>query len=262
MTNTPEEFARELERWKREKDMPWGRLRYDTARMNIARHTGDGPLRILDVGGGDGMDANYYARQGHQVTLTDCSASMLSEARKFAEAQGVASLVKTVRTSQDAPLDIPDDGPYDLILCNMMLKYTPDPQAVLEAMCARLTPGGLLSITDSNRYSDAYFQAILMDDLPAAIEAVGRKEYMHTWVNRVVPGFCADDYIDRLAENGCTLAGQYGIQNVIAYLPNEPKFDPAYFEQLKELEYKLTDQYPYYLLARVFQVIGRREVNK
>lgn len=47
--------------------------------MNISRHTAKEKLRILDVGGGDGMDAIYYAKKGHTVTLNDCSSTMLAE---------------------------------------------------------------------------------------------------------------------------------------------------------------------------------------
>jgi len=68
-----DEFGQMLPDWKEANSMSWGRLRYDTAWMNIAHHTDDRRLRILDVGGGDGMYAIRYARLGHSVTLTDCS---------------------------------------------------------------------------------------------------------------------------------------------------------------------------------------------
>jgi len=98
-----------------------------------------------------------------------------------------------------------------------------------------------------------------MNSLPDAIEAVGIRDYFHPYVNRITPRFSADDFIDLLNENGCSLAGQYGAINLCAYLPNEPKFNPEYFNDLKELEFQLSDHFPYYLLARFFQVIGRKD---
>jgi S-adenosylmethionine-dependent methyltransferase len=57
---------------------------------NIAKHVEDRPLRILDIGGGDGLDAIHCTSLGHSVTLTDYSLTMLSEAKKSEEEQGVA----------------------------------------------------------------------------------------------------------------------------------------------------------------------------
>jgi hypothetical protein len=47
--------------------------------------------------------------------------------------------------------------------------------------------------------------------------------------------------------------------NVCAYLSNKPKFDPEYYSEKEKLEDCLTDRYPYYLLARFFQVIVQKE---
>ncbi len=41
---------------------------------------------------------------------------------------------------------------------------------------------------------------------------------------------------------------------------NDIKSDPAFFAQLERLEYAMSDKYPYHLLARYFQVIGRKTV--
>jgi len=69
VSNTSDEFGEVLERWKQENEMPWGRLRYDTSRMNIARHTGKKKLRILDVGGGNGIDPFIMQNRAIQLPL-------------------------------------------------------------------------------------------------------------------------------------------------------------------------------------------------
>ena len=258
MSNTPDEFSEVLELWKKENKMPWGQLRYDTSRMNISRHTGKKKLRILDMGGGDGMDAIYYAQKGHTVTLTDCSSTMLTEARKSADRQGVSEQLVFFQTAPDSLLDNLNEQLFDLILCHMMIEFVPDPKALFSEMCNLLAPGGIISILDTNRYSDVYMRAFQMNSLPDALEAVGKREYFHPWVNRITPRFSAEDFIEMLDENGCSLAGHYGVLNICAYLPNEPKFNSEYFINLKELENQLSDRYPYYLLARFFQVIGRK----
>jgi len=53
--------------------------------------------------------------------------------------------------------------------------------------------------------------------------------------------------------------GYFGLRCVVDYLTdNQPKFNPAYFAELEELEYAMTDRYPYYLLARMFQIIVQK----
>jgi len=55
---------------------------------------------------------------------------------------------------------------------------------------------------------------------------------------------------------GWFLLGHFGLRNIVDYLTdNESKFDPTYFAKL---EYAMTDQYPYYLLARMFQIIAQK----
>lgn len=262
MPSTTDEFGQNLENWKDENAMPWGRLRYHSAWRNIARHVAEGrTLRILDIGGGDGMDALQYVSQGHTVTLADCSPAMLAAAQRSAEEQGVADRVTLVQTGSDIIPDLPRETPFDLILCHMMIEFVPDAHVLLCGACKLLAGGGLLSILDTNRYSDVYMQALQMNNLPAARKAVGAREYFHPWVSRLTPRFSAEEFIDRLEQYGCSLAGHYGVLSVCAYLPNAPKFDSHYYAELEELEDRLADVYPYYLLARFFQVIARRVEN-
>jgi S-adenosylmethionine-dependent methyltransferase len=258
MTTVADDFAHVLPNWKDENAMPWGQLRYHSVWKNLARHTENRLSRILDIGGGDGMDAIHYAGLGHSVTLTDCSPAMLSEARLAAEQQGVAERLKFYQTGPEALPDLPREQPFDLILCHMMIEFVPDAQALLRNACTLLSAGGLLSIVDTNRYSDVYMQAIQMNNLPGALNAVDAKEYFHPWVNRLTPRFSADELIDTLNQYDCSLVGHYGVLNLCGYLPNEPKFDPQYYSELEELEYHLADKYPYYLLARFFHVIARK----
>jgi S-adenosylmethionine-dependent methyltransferase len=238
--------------------MPWGRLRYHSAWRNIAKHVEDRPLRILDIGGGDGVDAIHYASLGHSVILTDCSPAMLSEARKSAEQHGIAERMRFFQTGPEATPDLFHEQPFDLILCHMMIEFVPDVRSLLQDVCKLLGTEGLLSILDTNRYSDVYMQAFQMNCRSGACNAVGAKEYYHPWVNRMTPRFAANEIIDLLGQYGCLLVGHYGVLNVCAYLPNEPKFDPRYYSELEKLEDSLTDEYPYYLVARFFQVIVQK----
>jgi len=258
MSVTVDEFGQVLHKWQEENTMPWGRLRYHSTWRNIAKHVEGRPLRILDTGGGDGMDAIHYAGLGHSVTLSDCSPTMLSEAKKSAEEQGVTERLRFIQTSPEAVPDLFHEQPFDLILCHMMIEFVPDAQSFLRDTCKLLSTNGLFSVLDTNRYSDVYMQAFQIKSLSGARNAVGIKEYFHPWVNRLTPRFSADELIDQFSKYNCSLVGHYGVLNVCAYLPNDPKFDPQYYSELEKLEDSLTDRYPYYLLARFFQVIVQK----
>jgi hypothetical protein len=73
-------------------------------------------------------------------------------------------------------------------------------------------------------------------------------------------GFANRIHIVAQRANGCTLAGHYGVQCICDYLPNERKFGAEYFNALEQLEHNLTATYPYYLLARFYQVIMQKTV--
>jgi S-adenosylmethionine-dependent methyltransferase len=205
MSVNVDEFGQVLQKWQEENMMPWGRLRYHSTWKNIAKHIKDRPLRILDIGGGDGMDAIHYAGLGHSVTLSDCSPTMLSEAKRSAEEQGVAERLRFIQTGPEAVPDLSHEPPFDLILCHMMIEFVPDAQSLLHDACKLLSTNGLFSVLDTNRYSDVYMQAFQMKSLSGARNAVGAKDYFHPWVNRLTPRFSADEIIDQFGQHNCSL---------------------------------------------------------
>ena len=74
----------------------------------------------------------------------------------------------------------------------------------------------------------------------------------------MTPLYSAEEIIAILEKSGCSLAGQYGIHNVFYYLPDERKSDPQAVAELEQLEHRLTSEYPYYLMARFYQVIMQK----
>lgn len=101
---------------------------------------------LLDVGGGLGQLAAWFAERGHAVTLVEPAAEMRERAR--------AQLTGWPVTLVDAPLQrLPDvaPGPWSLIACHAVLEWLADPRAALATLAARLAPGGQLSLMVFNR---------------------------------------------------------------------------------------------------------------
>lgn len=259
MPVTADEFNHVMDEWQEWQSLPWGRLFYSIAHHNLQMHLITGqPLRILDVGGGNGMDALYYAGLGHHVVLLDYSSAMLADAQKRAEEQGLAGRITFVEADAQQVKTAAAGETFDLILCDLMIEFVQDPPALLRDITELLAPGGLLSLIDGNRYCESLRTALFQNDLTAALNAVGTTEYPHRWFNRSVPIYSAEEMIQMLRANGCELVNQYGIWCITQYLPNEPKFEPEYYAELERLEFCLSGTYPYYLLARMYQVVVRK----
>jgi S-adenosylmethionine-dependent methyltransferase len=252
------DYDQVVDKWKEWQSYPWGKLVYRVARINLQRHMGDRRLRILDVGGGNGYNAIYFAKLGHAVTLLDYSPAMLAEARKAAALEGVVEKISFIQADVNDIQQVLGGEQFDLILCHLMIEFVGEPVAALHAICQRLAPGGLLSVLDANRYSEVYRKAFQANDLVAALGLVESKAYFHPWFNCLTPLFSSSEMISILCASGCELIGDYGVLCLCAYLPNEPKYEAAYFQALENLECRLTDTYPYHLLARFYQVLVKR----
>ena len=103
------------------------------------RHPQTGPARILDAGAGTGaLSSAYAATTSHpcQFDLLDLSAEMLS----VATAQLGPRATAVLGGLGDAAL--PRDT-YDRVLCGHVIEHCEDPQAALDWLWTRLTPGGV-----------------------------------------------------------------------------------------------------------------------
>jgi len=256
---TADEVDAAVSEWKEWQSSPWAKLLYSISRFNIQRHLENHPLRILDVGGGNGFNAIYFAQQGHSVTLLDCSPFMLSDAKQTADKEGVFEKITFCQADVGTIQDRFQGQQFDLILCHLMIEFVSEPKKVLKNICDLMASDGLLSLLDANRYSEVYRKAIQANDLEAALKVINTKEYFHPWIHRLTPLFSSSEMIDILRANGCEAVGDYGIRCICDYLPNEPKYEAKYFEALEQLERKLTGTYPYNLLARFYQVIIKKK---
>lgn len=98
----------------------------------------------LDVGCGAGLLAEPLARLGASVTGIEPSADLVAAARAHAQGQGL-DIDYRVGTVEGVT------GRFDLVTAMEVIEHVPDPQAFLQALEARLSPGGLLILSTPNR---------------------------------------------------------------------------------------------------------------
>lgn len=252
-------FDDQLARWKQEMEAPWARLKYQLVQANLARHLGPPPLRVLDAGGGNGLDALPLAAQGYPVDLVDYSPAMLADAaRQAAQLAPAAPIVTHSADLRDIAALFPA-ARFDLVLCHNVLQYIDDVPALFRSLAALLRPGGWMSVVSINRYSIPYHAAFLDGDLAAAFAQLGARTARARIFDADMRSFSAAELSQELTRAGLVVEADYGIRCLCDYWgDNARKADPQVFAQIERLERALTGQHPYKLLARYFQVIARR----
>ncbi len=262
MSDAADKFDTAMTAWQEWQEAPWGRLRYTIAETNLVRHLDaeDGPLRILDLAGGDGGDALRLAARAHHVTVVDYAPAMLAAAAERASSAGLAELITCVEADVTAlPADIAD-GEFDVVLCHNLLPYVDDVPGTLAAALAPLKRGGLLSVMAINRHSAALNIAVREMDPATALTALDSDRARTQTFDSVLTLHTAEEITPVLLSLGCQDVRHYGIRSFCDYLTDDArKYDPAFYADLEELELAATARPPYMHTARLFQLTAWKQ---
>jgi S-adenosylmethionine-dependent methyltransferase len=221
-------------------------LRYTVTEANLLRHLDPSPQRVLDVAGGNGVEAVRLAALGHEVTVLDPAGAMLNLAIETAESVDVGDRLHVVQAGAlDAP-EVFGRHEFDLVLCHNLLHYVDNPREVLAAVTSPLRGGGLLSLLGPN--TD-------FDPLHAAVRDLDPDEAVRTLQGeRPAP---VGELIGLLAELGVTEVVRYGVRCVADLIDGAHAEDRAFLADLTRLEIALADRMPQLLTARYFQLLAR-----
>ena len=252
-------FDQNIERWDHEQSQPWQKLKYKLVQAHLAKHMGPEPGRILDAGGGTGLESIPLAEQGHRVDIVDYSKEMLAGAERRAAAVGLQERVALhFANVREVPRLFPDPQ-FDLVLCHNVIQYVENLPGLLKELVAALKPGGLISIVSINRYSIPFRIAMPRGDLGEALANLDARRQTAILFDATMNCYSAGEIAELLGSAGCAVEQDYGIRCICDYWgDNDLKSDPATFRQLEELEFALAERHPYKLLARYFQVIARK----
>ena len=143
-----------------------GRIRLAVLQRDLAPLLAGAPLRILDVGGGAGQMALWYASLGHEVVVADRSQVLLDEGRAAAQTLGLA--VDFVHADAFQLADALNDATFDLVCCHAVLEWIEDGAALLAACAARVRAGGHFSLMYYNRRALVFAQHAISTTLTAA----------------------------------------------------------------------------------------------
>ena len=260
MATSAAKFNEHIEQWRQEQTAPWHKLKYKQTEINLAKHLPNQKLRILDAGGGNGLDSLPLAQQGHQVDIVDYSQEMLNDARKRIKATNLEAQIQLHHVNVREISNLFPNAIFDAVLCHNVLQYVDDVPALLGNLMTPLKKGGLLSLIGVNRFARVYMAAFLRDDLVDAIAQIDARTVQGILFDTPLTNYSAAEIMVMLTTSGYQIEQDYGLLCVTSYWgDNERKYDPAIYAQLEQLEQALTDKHPYKLLASYYQIIARKQ---
>jgi len=255
--SAPDVFDEHLARWRDWCASPWGRLRFAVAHETLGRHLaslGAGPLRVLDVGGGDARDSLPLAIAGHDVTVVDTAPGMLGAADRRATEAGVP--LRTVRAGLDDLAGLGDG--FDLVLCHFVLHYRPAAEPDLARLAAAVRPGGLLSVMAPNP-AGVVLQKLVRGGPSAALEELASDRWHTVTFAEDGRKYSREECATEMAACGLEVLDWYGGRCANDLLTDdEAKRDPDYFATLERLELQLCDREPFRRIGLFWQQLGRR----
>jgi S-adenosylmethionine-dependent methyltransferase len=251
MPNTS--FAAGTEQWVGEFGRLRGVVRQHVVAAQLAEIIGDAcPLRVLDVGCGQGTQALLLARNGHDVTGLDVSTELLGhfEDSLAGEPAEVRARVRLVQGPGEHAADLVT-GPFDLLLCHGVLMYLDDIAPMLAALSAVAGEHAGLSLLIRNGLALAMRDG-LRGDYPAALSAFGTLDY----TNRL--GLTAHahtpDIIDRaVAPFGWQRQRWYGVRIFTDHL-DDPAPAAAELTDLLAAEVQAGTRDPYRQVAAILHL--------
>lgn len=99
---------------------------------------------VLDVATGGGHTGLFFARRGHDVTLSDLTQAMLDQAARAAAEEGLT--VSTQRNPAEA-MPFPDCT-FDLVTCRVAPHHFTSPTRFVDEVARVLKPGGRFLLID------------------------------------------------------------------------------------------------------------------
>jgi SAM-dependent methyltransferase len=111
------------------------------------------PLRVADLGCGEGHLAMEAARWASKVTAVDVSPRVLERARAAALERGLRNIVWKAGDIESVPLP---DGSVDVALLSQALHHAEDPSKALHEAARIVAPGGSVLLLDLKEHREEW----------------------------------------------------------------------------------------------------------
>ena len=239
-----------------------GYVRTYVMHQQLMEHLPAPPATVLDVGGGAGHQSFPLAQAGYDVTLLDSSPAMLNKARERLQRlpTGARGRVELVEGDGEKAAEAVSGRHFAAVLCHGVLGYLEQPEPLVDELCRRAAPGGIVSVMTGNAKASAVRPALerRWDDALASFDArteIGVLE---------LPGRA--DTVEELSEllrhSGVEPQRWYGVWLFVDWLEfGGTELDPSDTKQTRAIaavELEASRRDPYRQLSRVFHLVGRK----
>jgi S-adenosylmethionine-dependent methyltransferase len=233
-----------------------GQVRTHVLHAQLLRHLPPPPARVLDVGGGAAHQSLPLARLGYEVTVLDPSPAMLARAerRLTAEPDEVRRRVRLVEAPGERADEATGGERFAAVLCHGVLMYLDQPAPLVEAVCGRVEPGGVVSIMALNARTMAVRPA-LERRWTAALAAFDATDEVGV-LGTPTRGDTVEGLSELLRRHGVEPAAWYGVWLFADWMDLPPERTDVAAVADVELQASLRD--PYRQLSRVFHLVGAR----
>ncbi|WP_371525796.1 methyltransferase domain-containing protein [Streptomyces sp. NBC_01283] len=217
------------------------------------------PQRVLDVGGGTGVQARMLALRGHHVTVLDPDETMLARARTawLPHAPDAPGSITFHRGLGEQAPQLVGSG-WDAVLCHGVLMYLEDPAPLLHVLAQCLRPGGIISVLAYQADALAIRRG-LTRDWSGALEAL-RSPVEHNSIGTISRGVDRTMVLRLFADHDLDLLQWYGVRVFTDHLEDECVGED--FDQVLEAEWEAGRMDPYRRVARHFHLISRARQDR
>jgi len=229
-------------------------IRFELVTRALLMHMPPDPQRVVDVGGGFGLQAIQLARAGHSVVVVDFDPKMLAIAQDklSSETQEVSSRVGLVLGNGEEAARLVGTN-FDLVCCHSVLMYQNDSAPMLSGLVDLVHEGGLISVLCVNRESSAMRSGLQGRWREAAAILEGR--YVDS---QYVPSreHTREEVTKILEAVGAKVREWYGVGVFTDHLSEKLKIEDP--EEVYQVEWLAGNQDPYRQVARCFHIIAER----
>ena len=228
----------------------WGALR-----EVLDARGAQGPVHVVDVGGGTGGFAVRVAELGHRVTVIDPSPDALAILGRRAEESDVADRVTAHQGDLANLPDLVPAGSADVVLCHGVLEIVDDPAQALQALAEVLQPGGVLSLLVNQRHAAVITRAMAghFGQAKAILDGTAGDSAGST------RRFTADEITAVLDRSGFDTTAMHAVRVFVDLVPSSlVDLEPGAADRLVELEQAVADRPEYLPLATQIHTLATR----
>ena len=219
---------------------------------------------ILELNAGTGLDAIYFAGEGHRVHATDIAEGMQDKLREKVSLLGLTDKITTELCSFTELETLQRKGPYDLIFSNFAgLNCTAELDTVLRSFDTLLRPGGQVTLVILPGFS--LWETLLV--FKGKFRTAFRRMFSRQGAKSRVEGhyfkcwYYSPSYVVRHLGDSFELLGLEGLCTVVppSYIEHFAERHPVLFRRLREREDRWKDKWPWKYIGDYYIISFRKK---